>query len=191
MASHELIDDHLELLAGRLPGSVVDELADGLIETWQHHLATGLSRTRAADAAIAEFGTPDQVIDAFVADAPGRRMAQRLLTSGPIIGTCWAVALITTHGWTWPLPLIARILWGLLLCAAVAALVTATTSRHSYRRTRLGAAGGLGLLALDTAMLAAVTLITPPLAWPLHAAILASLIRIAWTARSLPTALAQ
>lgn len=191
MARHQLIDDHLAQLADRLPGSAVDELADGLTETWHHHLTTGLSPASAADAAIAEFGTPDQIIDAFVTHAPGRRMALRLLTSGPIVGACWAAGLIAGRGWTWPMPHPARFLLAALLCAVIAALVTATTSRHSYRRTRLGAVGGATLLVLDTAMLTTLSIVTPPLAWPLLAAILASLIRIAWTARSLPAALTR
>jgi hypothetical protein len=70
MARHHLIDDHLALLADRLPGSAVDELADRLTETWHHHLAAGLSPASAADAAIAEFGTPDQILDAFVTQHP-------------------------------------------------------------------------------------------------------------------------
>lgn len=191
MAGHDLIEDHLGLLASRLPDSVVDELADGLTETWDHHRAAGLPPTRAADAAIAEFGTPDQIIDAFVTHAPGRRMALRLLASGPIVGACWAAALIASRGWAWSIPHSARILFAALLGAVVAALIAATTSRHSYRRTRLGVAGGATLLVLDTAMLAKVSIISPPLAWPLLAAILVSLIRIAWTARSLPAALTR
>jgi hypothetical protein len=185
MARNQLIDDHLERLAGRLPASAVDELADGLTETWHHHLATGLSPTSAARAAIAEFGTPDQIIDAFVTHAPGRRMALCLLASGPVVGACWAAGLLTGRGWTWP-PLTVV---GFLLCGAVVALFAATTSRRSYRRTRLGAAGGLVLLTLDTAMLAVVSISGPPLVRPLLAAILASLVRIAWTARALPAAL--
>lgn len=35
MASHHLIQEHLAELARHLPADTVDELADGLIETWQ------------------------------------------------------------------------------------------------------------------------------------------------------------
>lgn len=191
MARHHLIDQHVTRLAERLPDNAVDELADGLTETWHHHMAAGRSPTRAADAAIAEFGTPDQIIDAFVTHAPGRRMALRLLASGPIVGASWAAGLIASRGWNWPMPHPLHIAFGLLLCGAIVALLSATASRHSYRRTRLGAAGGATLLVLDTAMLATVSIIAPPLAWPLLAAILASLIRIAWTAWSLPAALTR
>jgi hypothetical protein len=189
MASHPLIDDHLAVLAERLPADTVDELADGLTETWQHHLAAGLAPGTAARAAVAEFGDAEQIINAYVAQAPGRRIAARLLASGPPIGACWGASLILTRAWTWPIPIVARVLFGLVLFTAVAALVTATTSRHSYRRTRLGGAGALGLISLDAAMLTAVAAIAPPLAWPLVAAIPASLARVALTLRSLPATL--
>jgi hypothetical protein len=190
MASHHLIDDHLAVLAERLPRHTLDELADGLIETWRQHLTAGLTPEPAARAAVAEFGTPDQIIDAFVTQAPARRLARLLLATGPLVGLCRAASLIITRAWTWPVPTVARILFGLGLLVSVAALAAATTSRHSYRLTRLGAAGGLGLAALDAAMLAAVVIVAPTIAWPLLAAIPASLTRIALTLRSLPTALA-
>ena len=82
MASHPLIDDYVTGLARRLPADTVDELGDGLTEAWQQHLDAGLSPTEAARTAIAEFGTPDQITDAFVAQAPGRRRALLLLATG-------------------------------------------------------------------------------------------------------------
>jgi hypothetical protein len=110
MAGDQLIEDYLAQLARRLPGSAVDELADGLTETWQHHMAAGLSPAASAVAAVAEFGTPDQIVAAFVALAPGRHMATRLLTSGPLVGACWAAGLIAGHAWIWPISHPARIL---------------------------------------------------------------------------------
>lgn len=191
MASHRLIDDHLAHLGRRLPADAVDELADGLIETWQHHLAAGQAPAAAAGAAIAEFGTPEKIIAAFVRQAPGRRSARLLLATGPMVGVCWGTSLIAAHAWTWPVPIPAAALFGLALLAAVATLATAATSRRSYRRTRLGTAGGLALIVLDAAMLAAALLIAPALVWPMAAAIPASLARIAMTLRALPKALAS
>ena len=72
----------------------------------------------------------------------------------------------------------------------VATLAAAATSRHSYRRTRLAGVGGLGLLMLDAAILAAALLIAPTLVWPMAVAIPFSVARITWTIRSLPRALA-
>ena len=88
MASHHLIDAYLATLARQLPADAVDELADGLAETYQHHRSTGLEPDIAARNSIAEFGTPDLVTEAFVRHAPGRRAALMLLGTGPIIGLC-------------------------------------------------------------------------------------------------------
>jgi len=70
MAGHQLIDAYLAGLARRLPADTVDELADGLLETWHHYLGDGLTPDRAARAAIAEFGAADRIADEFVAQAP-------------------------------------------------------------------------------------------------------------------------
>jgi len=188
VASHQLIDAHLAVLARRLPADAVHELADGLIETWQHHLAAGLPSADAARAAIAEFGTVDQITDAFVTQSPGRRTARMMLATGPLVGACWGASLVVAHAWTWPVTAAAAAVFGLALLAVVAALVTSATSRRSYRRARLGAAAGLGLVALDVAMLAAVLLVAPTLVWPMLVAVPVSLARIGLTLRSLPGA---
>lgn len=185
MDSHPLLADHLSALAGRLPELALDELTDGLIETWRHHLATGLDPTTAAHAAIAEFGTPQQIIDAFVTQAPGRRIAIMLLLTGPAVGLCWGGSLAAAHAWTWRLPTPAAVGFGLLLVAVVTGLVAAATSRHSYQRTHLGRMGGIGLVALDGTMLAAALLIAPVLVWPMALAIPASVLRVAMTLRAL------
>jgi hypothetical protein len=191
MAGHQLIDDHLAVLAQRLPADAVDELADGLIETWHHHCDTGLAPDQAAHAAIAEFGTPEQITRAFVAQAPGRLTARLLLATGPVVGACWGASLIDAHVWKWPLPGATAALFGSALLAVVAALLASATSRHSYRRTRLGAAGGLGLVVLDSAMIAAALLVAPALVWPMGIAIPASLARIGLTVRQLPANLVR
>lgn len=191
MASHQLIDAHLGVLARRLPAGVVEELADGLTETWQHHLAAGLPPADAARAAIAEFGSVDQITDAFVVQSPSRRTARMLLATGPLVGACWGVSLVASHAWNWPVPVPAAAVFGLTLLAVVAALITSATSRRSYRRARLGDAGGLGLVALDLAMVAAVLLVAPTLVWPMFMAVPASLARIGLTLRSLPRARAH
>jgi hypothetical protein len=191
MASHALIDAYLAELARRLPDSAVDELADGLTETWQHHLTTGLDPTAAAGAAIAEFGTAEQITAAFVAQAPGRRTAQALLATGPLVGICWGASLIAAHIWTWPIPAPAAAAYAIGLMAVVASLVMATTGRRNYRRTRLGTAGGLGLVLLDVVMLTAVLHLAPTLAWPMLAAIPASIIRVGLTLQTLPKAFAR
>jgi hypothetical protein len=190
VASHQLIDAHLATLAARLPADAVDELADGLDETWHHHLDAGLPRAEAARAAIAEFGTTEQITDAFVRHAPGRRTAALLLATGPVAGASWGTTLVTAHAWTWPVPHPAAAAYGLALLAVVATLAIAATARHSYRRTRLGIAGCLGLVVLDATMLATVVLAAPVPVWPMLVAIPVSLARIGFTLRSLPHAFA-
>ncbi len=191
MASHQLIDDYVNRLARRLPADAVDELADGITDTWHQHVAAGRSPTQAAHAAIAEFGTPQQITDAFVAQAPGRRAARLLLATGPVAAACWGASLIVSRAWTWPIPHPAAVVFGSALLLVVAVLVLAATGRHSYRRTRLAGVGGLGLLVLDAAMVAAALLLAPTLVWPMAAAVPVSLARMMWTIRSLPSALAS
>jgi hypothetical protein len=187
MASHQLIDDYLADLAGRLPAEVVDELADGLFETWQHHLSSGLGSDEAARTAIAEFGIADRVADEFVAQAPGRRMARLLLATGPIMALCWGPTLVAAKVWSWSVPWPAGAAYVLAFVAVVASLLVAAANRHSYRRTRLGLAGGVGLIALDAAMVAAAAALAPVFVWPMVLAIPASLARIGLALRSLPT----
>jgi hypothetical protein len=191
MASHQLIDAYLAALRHRLPAGTVDELADGLVETWHHYLAAGRPEEDAASAAIAEFGATDQVTAAFVTSAPGRRTARVLLATGPLAGLCWGASLITAQAWTWPMPTAATLLFPPTLLAVVAALAAAATARGSYRRTRLGGLGGIGLIVLDAALVAGVIAVAPVLVWPMAVAIPASIARIGWTLRTLPATLTR
>jgi hypothetical protein len=188
---HPLIDAYLTIMTRQLPANAVEELADGLTETYRHHLSRGLDPDTAAAAAIAEFGEPDLVLAAFIRQSPGQRAARALLCSGPAVGFCWGATLITGHAWTWPVPAALRLAFGLTLLAAITTLAFAATSRHSYRRTRMTAAGGVGLITLDATMLATVLLIPQPLVWPMALAIPASLTRIALTARVMPRLLTR
>jgi hypothetical protein len=190
MPYHPLIDAYLAELARRLPADAVDELAGGLADTYAHHLARGLDQDAAAASATAEFGGLDQVVAAFVRQAPGRRTALALLASGPVIGTCWGTTLAVGHAWTWPIPTTARLVFGSALLAVVAALAVAATSRRSYTRTRITATASISLMALDTVMVAVALLAAPALVWPMALAIPASLVRVGLIARSLPRVLA-
>jgi CHASE2 domain-containing sensor protein len=87
-------------------------------------------------------------------------------------------------------PRIGAALLASVLTLAVVALVGAATSRHSYRRTRLAGAGGIGVAALDIAMLT-VVLLAAPHGWPMVPAVAVSLARVAITVRILPRALAH
>ena len=186
MASHQLIEDYLADLARRLPADTVDELADGLIETWQHHRDAGREPFEAARAAIADFGPADRVADEFVAQAPGRRMARLLLASGPIMAVCWGPSLIAARAWTWPVPRPVEAAYLLAFLAVVATLLVAAASRHSYRRTRLGLAAAAVLVVLDVIMVVAAAVLAPVFVWPMAVAIPASLARVGLALRSLP-----
>lgn len=114
-----------------------------------------------------------------------------LLATGPVFAACWGPSLILGHVWLWPIPVVAAVLCGLAMLVVVAVLVMAATSRDDYRRTRFSASGGIGLVLLDCAVLAAVLIAAPALVWPMAVAIPASLARIAFTVRSLPHVLAR
>jgi hypothetical protein len=186
VAGHHLIDAYLAAAARQLPAEAVDELTDGLAETYRAQRSGGLDPDAAAAAAIAQFGSLDLVLSAFVQQSPGRRVARALLRSGPLVGACWAAALIAGHAWTWPIPTPLRVVFGSALVVVVALLAVAATSRRSYRRTHAGAAGGIALIVLDAAALTAVLVAAPGLAWPTAVAGLASFVRMVWTTRAVP-----
>lgn len=191
MAGHVLIEAHVAALRRRLPADAVDELADGLVETFDHHIRDGMGPDRAASAAITEFGTVEHITRAFTRDAPGRRVALTLLATGPVVGICWGASLIAAQAWTWPIPAGARLLFGALLIAVVAALLAVASARTSYAHTRLTALSGAGLILLDAAMVGVVALTASALVWPMALAIPASLARIGLTVRALPRVLAS
>ena len=184
--SSALINDYVAGLHRRLPAAVADEAADGLIETYEHHLAAGSGDQAAAHAAVAEFGDLAMVVGEFTRQAPGRRAARMLLATGPVVGACWAAALILSRAWTWPVPGAVRLSFGAILLLAVMALAVAATSRRSYRRTRFTAAASPVILVLDATAVTAVMLAAPALTPVLGIAIAASLTRMAFTAWSLP-----
>jgi hypothetical protein len=95
------------------------------------------------------------------------------------------------HASAWPVPTPLRLGFGLGLLLSVATLATAATSRRNYRRTRAAAVGGIGLIMLDTAMIAAAVFAAPALVWPMAAAIPASLLRIGTTVRAMPAILSR
>lgn len=185
MASHILIDRHLAVLTDRLPPAVVDELADGLIETWRARINSGLAPDAAAETAVIDFGDPDQIVAAFVAQAPGRRIALYLLLTAPLVAISWAATLLAARAWTWPIPLSVAALLGVTLVTVIVALVISATSRHSYQRTQLGTVGGAGVLTIDVGMLTVLAIAGPVFVWPMAAALLSSTVRITLTLRSL------
>lgn len=184
--SSALIDDYVAGLRSRLPAGIAEEAAAGLIETYEHHLDTAATDQEAARAALADFGDLAMVVSEFTRQAPGRRAARVLLATGPVVGACWAAALILSRAWAWPVPDAARLGFGAVLLLAVLALLAAATSRLSYQRTRLAIAASPVILALDATAVSAVLLVAPAPTWALHAAVAVSLGRITLTAWALP-----
>lgn len=182
MSGHRLIEGYLDRLRV-LPGEVVDELTDGLLETYDDHRARGRAPDDAARAAITEFGTTKEIIAAYERITPGRRVARALLATGPLAGLCWGAALLSARVWTWPAPAWASPVIALALLTVIALLLTAARGRHTRRAASVGAAG---LVGLDTLAIACVAAAAPAMAWPLQAAMLISLARACLTARALP-----
>jgi hypothetical protein len=178
-----LITGYLDTLSGQLPWPVVEELADGLEETYRRQLGLGLAPDAAAAAAVAEFGAPELIAAEFARAHPARRAARRLLVSGPAVGSCWAVALITSRAWTWPVPLAAGLVPGLAVVAVVALLAFAARSTRYRPIGRAGAAGCIGTTALDTFMIIGVLAADPAARWAVAVAITASVARLALNVR--------
>ena len=182
MPGNALISSYLSGLRRRLPPSLADEVSDGLIEAYQQHLASGQSADAAARAAVTETGDLAHVVGEFTRQAPGRAAARTLLAIGPVVGACW----IATHWWAWPVPTVVRLGFTAALLFTIGGLAIAATSRHSYRRTRLTAVVGPGLVVLDATVIITALVAAPVLAWPLVIAVAASLIRMTLTLTALP-----
>jgi hypothetical protein len=185
VASHQLIDTYLALLGPRLPSETVAELADGLTETFERYRLEGLDPDGAAHAAIAEFGRPERVLREFVRQAPGRRVALLLLACGPVVGFCWAAALISARAWAWPIPMPVRLSVGVALVAVIGLLVLAATAANSYRRTELAQVAAVCLVGLDATMVGGAFFFSTPLGWATIIAIIASVTRLGLTVGAL------
>lgn len=152
MAEPRVIRDYLAALDIRLPADIVGELADGLDETYRHHLAAGLDQPSAARAALAEFGDADQIAAAFTRTAPARRAARALLGAGPVVGGCWAAALIAARAWTWPVPPLIPLMVAACLTIVIVLLVTAAFCDR-YRTSRRAAGVALiGVVLVDVTL---------------------------------------
>ncbi|MGC4940022.1 permease prefix domain 1-containing protein [Kribbella sp. DT2] len=189
MADHDLIHNYLDELGRLLPATAVEELADGLDETFQHHLRRGLSPADAAQSAINDFGGPTEVTTAFARQSPGRRTAVALLITAPIFAVLWATTLTTAQAWTWQIPPGAAAFYGAVLLAVAATLLTVAKS-NTPGTGRLAAPASIVLILLDLGMLAVIATTATAVTWPMAFAVPASLARTALTARNLPRLLA-
>jgi len=112
MAGHPLNDQiaaprapiaaYLDDIEARLIGprrrraQILAELSDGLDQATGEHIAAGMPADRAATAAVARFGSPGAVADAFAGElaiAYARRTIARYVITGPLVGVWWLLLL--------------------------------------------------------------------------------------------------
>jgi hypothetical protein len=184
-----LTDDYLAGLSAQLPGRIVEELADGLDETYHRYLGHGLDPAAAAQAAVAEFGEPRVIVAAFADASRGRRTARRLLAAGPAVGLCWAVVLITARAWQWPVPIAAPVLFGVALITVISLLATAALGCRHRWVCRAAATACVGTVILDVAMIGTVLVTVPAPAWPVAVAVVLSASRSGFAVRNVHHAL--
>jgi hypothetical protein len=195
--ARRIIDGYLAELTGQLGrpsaarAAILAELEDGLWTATVAHQGRGLEPEGAARAAVTQFGDPRTVAVGFgpeLAVATGRRVGLALLSTGPLVGSCWLLLTATTWRWAGQQPpaalgLVAALV-GLVLVVAVPAAVlsVAVSGRLSQwlpASPQLGAtaaavaasvcvAGDLVLLG----SLLACTVVAGGVAWP--AALLAA-----------------
>jgi hypothetical protein len=176
VAEHRLIQLYNEVLLAELPAALAEEIADGLAEANAKYRRQGLSHDDAAKAAVAEFGNARAVVDALVRSSPARRITRWLIATGPVVGGCWALTLITRRAWDWPVPGVVRVLLGCILIATAIVLVTAAVARRYRVAQRAGAAGCAGLALIDASAITLVAAAAPSVGWlPLLAACASSL----------------
>jgi hypothetical protein len=213
-----LAETYLAEIAARLPGSsrdhpaIIAELRAGLLDTVDAHRTRGLTAGEADRAAIAEFGDPGQVAEAFgpeLAARQARRTALALLATGPLIGLLWAATALASHlgvhrapPWQWAgllpasraaIPLTAAVL--VVTIAATLTAIAATGPLARWLPARPGyapaaaALAGTGATTADAIILAILTaqLTTAPgriSPLPVTAAAAASLTRLALASRA-------
>ncbi len=214
------IGSYLAEVAARLAGparsrdDILAELGAGLADATDAYRRAGLNPAQAARAAVAEFGSPEQVADGFHAElaaAQARRTALALMMTGPVTGLLWIATALASHisthpapPWAWAsLPAAARLATHLAMIVLVAAigsaLVTlATTGRLARwlpaRPAAFAAIAASGIAAVDITLLALLTALaasTPGrlAALPAAAAGAASLTRLVLATRAARTCL--
>jgi hypothetical protein len=131
---------YLADLAARLRGprrrrdAILTELRDGLGHATDDHIAAGLSPDQATTAAIAQFGTPQVVADAFageLATAYARHTIAWYIATGPMVGIWWLLLLHPSPWRTGLMALVAAIpvVPLIVIAIATAGATLATTGR--------------------------------------------------------------
>lgn len=134
------IEAYLADLAARLRGprqrrqQILTELRDGLHHAITDHTTVGLPEDDAVTAAIAQFGTPRTVADAFtgeLATAYARRTIACYIATGPLVGIWWLLLLQPNPWHTSLIALLTAIpvIPLIIIAIATAAGTLATTGR--------------------------------------------------------------
>jgi hypothetical protein len=212
------VGGYLAELTAQLPGpararaGIVAELRSGLLDAADAYRCAGLPPAEAAQAAVAEFGDPAQVAAGFraeIAAGQARRVAVRLLVTGPLVGLLWIVTAAASHlragpalSWHWagPIPglgvamcLIAAAAgvtaWGALAAIAATGRLTRWLPAGPRRAPAAAAVAGYGAVCADglgLALLAAglATLPGKLALAPAAAAAVASLARLLLAGRA-------
>jgi hypothetical protein len=134
---------YLDDLAARLPGAgrrrtrILDELRDGLELAAATGAAAGMTADQAVAAAIARFGHPRVVADAFageLATARARHIMIGYLVTGPVVGSAWLLLLRPQPWLAGPLALVTAI--PVVPLIALAVLIAAGTLAGTGRLMR-------------------------------------------------------
>ncbi|MGV9847655.1 permease prefix domain 1-containing protein [Streptomyces sp. NPDC003442] len=168
----------------RAKARMIEEIRDGLTETVAAHIRGGSTPTRAADDAIREFGTPEELAPGCQREltiAQARHTAWAVALTAPLLAACWYLASSTAPGQDGPVPRAAQLfatqlataVGAIALLAALALAVTGTLARRlptpprlplaiAWAGTTAGVAMGVATLTLTVASLLATD-------WPLVA----------------------
>lgn len=200
-----MVDHFLASLARDLPGprgaraAALDEIRDGLHQAIAGHTARGLPPQLAAQAAVADLGSPARIAEAFApefATIQARSTLLAFLITGPLVGVWWLL-LLAPEPWpprpgvVWAaipaLPLI-----GVAIAAAVVILATTGSlirwlPESAPQRALLGTAGvAIGCVLGDLTVL--VTLVARSLATTWQAPTALALVAVAGSLIRIPLA---
>jgi hypothetical protein len=193
------IDSYVGELASLLRGPrrrrerILAEFRDGLHDAVEGRVAGGMPEAQAEKDAIAEFGTPRAVAEAFAGElttAYARRVIAAYVATGPLVGIWWLL-LLQPHPWRTGLVALMLAIPALPLVAVAIATATATLATTGRlirwlpeagpRRALTAVSGIAGLvLAVDAAMIVIYARSAIPLQPLAVAAIAASVARIGY-----------
>jgi hypothetical protein len=182
------VETYLRAVAACMPGprrargDIVAELRSGLLDAIDARRSAGLTSQAATEAAITEFGNPQQVASAFrphLAMTQARRTALSLAVTGPPVGLLWAAAALASHvtlrqapPWQWPgapplspaaFPAVGAALLVLIASSLVTIAVTGKLTRWlpagpraatTTAATTTAATAGFAAIAADVGILA-------------------------------------